>query len=126
MSQDELSLDACRVVQAQLDAYNARDIDAFMLYWADDAQYFAHPSELLASGTAEIRDRHTARFQEPNLFGRLMGRMAVGNVVVDQEVVTRTYPEGPGKVDVLAIYEVHGEKIAKAWFKMGKPVLDRS
>lgn len=26
------------VVQQQLDAYNARDIDAFMACWADDAQ----------------------------------------------------------------------------------------
>ena len=65
MSHDKLSSDACRVVQAQLDAYNARDIAAFMLHWADDAQYFAHPSQLLASGAAEIRERHSVRFQEP-------------------------------------------------------------
>ena len=51
--------------------------------------------------------------------------MAVGNVVVDQEMVTRTFPEGTGQVEVLAIYEVHGEKIANAWFKMGTPILDR-
>jgi hypothetical protein len=44
-----------RVVQRQLDAYNSRDIDAFMAEWADDANYFEHPSKLLASGTSEIR-----------------------------------------------------------------------
>ena len=27
------------IVQQQLDAYNARDIDAFMACWADDALY---------------------------------------------------------------------------------------
>jgi hypothetical protein len=44
-------------------------------------------------------------------------------VVVDQETVTRIFPEGPGEVDVIAIDEVHAGKIAKAWFKMGPPRL---
>lgn len=118
--------DPCHVVRRQLEAYNARDIDAFMSCWSDDAQYYAFPSELLANGFAQIRDRHVARFKEPNLFGQLITRMSVGNIVIDQEVVTRTFPEGPGRVDVIAIYEVEGEKIAKAWFKMGTPVLDRT
>lgn len=110
-------------VQKQLEAYNARDIDAFMQWWADDCQYYEFPSRLLASGAAEIRERHVARFKEPNLHGALVKRIAVANVVVDQETVTRTFPDGPGEVDVLAIYEVENGKIAKAWFKMGPPRL---
>jgi hypothetical protein len=110
-------------VQQQLMAYNARDIDAFMQWWADDCEYYEFPSRLLASGAQEIRERHIARFNEPNLFGRLIHRAMVGNIVVDQERVTRTFPEGPGEVDVLAIYEVVNGKIAKAWFKMGTPRL---
>lgn len=51
------------VVQQQLDAYNARDIDAFMACWADDAQYYEHPDTLLASGKAAIRERHLVRFR---------------------------------------------------------------
>jgi hypothetical protein len=47
----------------------------------------------------------------------------VDNLVIDQEVVTRSFPEGPGEVDVIAIYEVQEGKISKAWFKMGKPRL---
>lgn len=112
-------------VQKQLDAYNARDIDAFMKWWADDCQYYAFPSQRLASGATEIRERHIERFKEPNLFGKLVNRIAVANVVVDQETVTRDFPEGPGEVDVVAIYEVEGGKIAKAWFKMGSPRLHR-
>lgn len=108
-------------VQQQLDAYNARDIAAFMRWWADDCQYYAFPDQLLASGAAAIRERHVARFQESNLHGRLVKRIVVANVVVDQETVTRTFPDGPGEVDVVAIYEVEGGKIAKAWFKMGPP-----
>jgi hypothetical protein len=112
------------VVQMQLDAYNARDIEKFMAAWAEDAQYFEHPSTLLASGSAQIRERHVARFREPNLHGSLVNRMVVGNTVVDHEKVIRTFSEGPGHVDVIAIYEVNGGRIAKAWFIMGPRALD--
>ena len=110
-------------VQKQLEAYNARNIDAFMQWWADDCQYYEFPSRLLASGAAEVRERHVTRFKEPNLHGALAKRIVVANVVVDQETVTRTFPDGPGEVDVVAIYEVENGKITKAWFKMGPPRL---
>ena len=106
-------------VQMQLDAYNKRDIDAFMAWWADDCQYYEFPSKLLASGAAEIRERHLIRFEEANLFGRLLNRIVLGNLVVDHETVTRDFPEGPGELDVVAKYEIADGKIAKAWFKMG-------
>jgi hypothetical protein len=51
-------------VQRQLEAHNARDIDAFMQWWADDCQYYEFPSRLLANGADEIRRRHIARFIE--------------------------------------------------------------
>jgi hypothetical protein len=110
-------------VKMQLQAYNDRDIDAFMEWWSDDCQYYSFPNQLLARGKAEIRERHIARFKEDNLFGKLVKRIVVANLVVDQEVVTRTFPEGAGEVDVVAIYEIDSGKIAKAWFKMGTPRL---
>jgi N-acetylglutamate synthase-like GNAT family acetyltransferase len=110
-------------VQKQLDAYNARDIDAFMPWWSEDCEYYEFPDRLLARGAPEIRQRHVARFKEPNLHGRLMKRIAVANMVVDQETVTRSFPDGPGEVDVVAIYEIENGRIAKAWFKMGPPRL---
>jgi hypothetical protein len=113
------------VIAQQLDAYNARDIDAFMAAWRDDAEFYTHPNELLARGLAEIRARHEIRFKEPDLYGKLIGRVSVGNLVVDREVMTRNFPEGRGTVDVLAIYEVQAGKIARAWFKLGTPTLDR-
>lgn len=36
------------VAKKQLDAYNAKDLEAFMSVWAEGAQYFAHPATLLA------------------------------------------------------------------------------
>ena len=110
-------------VQRQLDAYNNRDIDAFMSWWSEDCEYYEFPNRLLARGAAEIRERHIARFKEPNLHGRLLKRITVAKMVIDHETVTRSFPDGPGEVDVIAIYEVENGKIAKAWFKMGPPRL---
>jgi len=110
-------------VERQLAAYNARDIEAFMAFWAEDCVYYAFPDTVLAEGAAAVRARHVERFQESNLHGRLLSRSVVGNIVVDHETVTRTFPDGPGEVDVLCIYEVERGKIAKAWFKLGQPRL---
>jgi hypothetical protein len=112
------------VVQRQLDAYNAKDLDALMATYAENAEQFEHPAKLLASGAAEIRPRFAARFQEPNLHAQLVKRMVCGNTVIDQEVITRTFPEGAGKLELVAIYEVNNEKIVRAWFISGTKTLD--
>lgn len=111
------------VVQRQLDAYNARDIDKLMATYHADAKQFEFPSTLLAEGSAQIRDRSLARFGEPNLHARLVRRIVQGHIVIDQEIVTRTFTEGPGTIDLVAIYEVHDEKIQTAWFIFGEKKL---
>ncbi len=108
------------VVQQQLDAYNARDLDALLASYAPDAQMFEHPSKLLATGSQELRDRFTLRFQEPNLHATLLRRIVSGSVVVDHERVTRTFPEGPGEIELVMIYQVEGSRIAKAWSIAGE------
>jgi len=112
------------VVQKQLDAYNAHNLDALMATYAEDAQQFEHPAKLLASGAAQIRERFAARFQEPNLHAALVKRIVAGNVVIDHEHVTRTFPEGTGKIELVAIYEIQDGKIARAWFILGAKTLD--
>ena len=112
------------VVQRQLDAYNARDVEALMATYADDAEQFEHPAKLLASGQAQLRERFAARFQEPNLHAQLVNRIVAGRIVVDHEIVTRTFPEGPGKLELVAIYEVRDGRIAKAWFIPGAKTLE--
>lgn len=108
------------VVARQLDAYNARDLDAIMATYAEDARQFEHPATLLASGAAEMRARMALRFEEPQLHARLVQRVVMGDVVIDHEVVTRNFPEGVGTVELVAIYEVRNGKIQSASVKMGK------
>jgi hypothetical protein len=112
------------VVQRQLEAYNARNVDALLAIYADDAQTFEHPETLVASGSAALRERFTARFQEPNLHAKLLNRMVMGNIVVDHEEVTRTFPEGPGKLELVMIYEVQEGRIVRAWTIAGAKTLD--
>lgn len=122
MQIDIQSCGEAEVIRRQLEAYNARDIEAFMEFWALDAEVYAWPNTLLASGVEAIRSRHTERFKEPDLFAKLISRVGVGGLVIDREVVTRNFPEGCGTIDVLGIYELEGGKIKRAWFKQGTPV----
>jgi hypothetical protein len=112
------------VVQCQLDAYNARDIDALMALYAADAQAFEHPATLLASGAAMLRERFLSRFLEPNLHATLIQRIVMGNIVMDYEQVARTFPDGPGKVEFIMTYEVQHGKISRVWGLQGPKTLD--
>jgi hypothetical protein len=94
------------VVQRQLDAYNARELDALLATYAPDARQYELPATLLATGHADMRPRFAARFREPDLHARLLQRAVMGNIVIDHEEVTRNFPEGRGKVDLVVIYEV--------------------
>lgn len=115
--------DPVAVVQRQFEAYNARDLDAMMATYADDAQQFEHPDKLVARGAAEIRARFAIRFREANLHATLLHRTVVEDLVIDHERVTRTFPEGPGTLEMVALYEVKAGRIARAWFKFGAKTL---
>ena len=112
------------IVQAQLEAYNARDLDAFLATYAEGAELFEHPSKLLASGMAQLRERYAARFADPLLHAVVLRRIVVGNFVIDHERVRRMFPEGLGTMDAVATYEVQGDRIVRVWFITTAPVLD--
>ena len=108
------------VVQAQLDAYNAKNLDALMATYASDAQQFALHGALLAEGHEQIRPRYEMRFAEPDLHARLLSRTVLGNFVTDLEIVTRNFPEGKGTVEMLCVYEVIDGCIVRASFATGE------
>ncbi len=111
---------ALAVVQAQLDAYNAKDIDALLATYAPDAEQYVLHGELLARGHEQMRVRFLARFAEPNLHARLLSRTVIGNVVADLELIARTFPEGLGTIEMLCLYEVADGRIRKASFVTGE------
>lgn len=109
-----------QTVQAQLDAYNAKDLEGLLRAYAPDAEQYSLHGERLARGHEEMRARFAARFAEPDLHARLLSRVVMGPIVVDHEVVTRNFPEGRGTVEMLCVYEVHEGRIRKASFAMGE------
>ena len=60
------------------------------------------------------------RFSDPNLHAQLTHRITMENIVVDHELVTRTFPDGLGTVEMVCVYEVKGDKIVKATFAIGQ------
>ena len=48
----------------------------------------------------------------------------MGNMVIDHERVTRTFPDGPGTAELVMIYQVENERIANAWVIAGAIKLD--
>lgn len=107
------------IVQRQLDAYNSRDINAWLNTYSKDAtQYILH-GQLLARGHNDIRARMTSRFAEPDLHAELVTRISIANIVVDNEIITRNFPTGRGTIEMLCVYEVVDGLIHKASFASG-------
>lgn len=117
------SSDAAAVVQRQLDAYNAKDMEAWLATYSPHAEQFLLHGERLAQGHEEIRARMLIRFAEPDLHAQLVSRLVMGHIVVDLEKITRNFPEGDGVVEMVCVYEVVDGLIVKASFAMGTPVL---
>ena len=104
-----------QVVQAQLDAYNSHDIDAFMATYAPDLKLYTHPDRLMASGAEQVREQYGRLFANtPNLNARVAKRTVQGRFVIDQEIVTGL-PNG-GEMSAVAIYEVRDGLIQNVWF----------
>lgn len=110
------------VVQRQLDAYNEKNMNAWLATYAENARQLELGGKLLAEGHAEIRARTAPRFNEPNLHAKLIKRVVMGNIVIDHEDVLRTLPEGPSRVELVCIYLVELGKIQVATFAIGPSV----
>lgn len=102
-------------VQRQLDAYNARDLAAFVAQYADDVQVYRLPgTQPTISGKAALAEHYAKnRFNLPSLHAALVARMAFGNKVIDHELITGIAAE---PVHAAAIYEVRGGLISTVWF----------
>jgi hypothetical protein len=115
-----LSLESEVVVQRQLDAYNARDLEAWLATYSADAEQFMLHGGLLASGRDAIRSRMQERFTDRALRAQLLSRVCMENIVIDHELVTRTFPDGLAQVEMVCLYEVNAGAITKATFAIGQ------
>ncbi len=102
--------------QAQLDAYNARDIEAFLRAYDEDVVLARLPGdEPFARGHDEMRVIYGPLFADATeLHCKLVNRVCHDRFVVDHEDVTG-HPAGE-RVGAVAIYEVIDGLIVRAWF----------
>ena len=112
-------MNAVDVVQKQLEAYNARDLDAFAATYADSIRIYRMPTvEPKIAGMAQLRETYRQRFNSPNLHAVIVNRIVVGNKVIDHERVVgiEAHP-----VEVAAVYEVADGLIQNVWFFAPSP-----
>ena len=101
------------IVDKQLDAYNARNIDAFVNTYSQDVQLFNFPHTSTAQGHEQLRKNYADFFaQTPDLHCEIKNRIVIGNVVIDEEYITMngTY------FSAIAIYEVENGVIQRVTF----------
>ena len=109
-----MSDDAVAIVDRQLAAYNARDLDAFAATYAQDVTIYRMPSTQPAiQGLQQLREIYRQRFASPSLHAEILTRIPLGNKVIDHERVTGI---GDQPLEALAIYEVSGGLIRSVWF----------
>jgi len=114
------------VVQKQLDAYNAKDLNAWLATYDKDAIQYSMEGDILASGHDEIAQNMRVRFAEPDLFSELLNRMVCDELVIDHELITRNFSEGKGSVEMLCIYQVANGLITSGKFKIFNKVIFES
>ncbi|ASV32752.1 steroid delta-isomerase [Maribacter cobaltidurans] len=101
------------VVEKQLKAYNARDIDAFMATYSQDIKLYNFPRDLTTNGPEAMRKGYAEFFKSaPDLHCEIKNRMVIDNKVIDHEEVTAN----GNTFNAVAIYEVENGKIAKVTF----------
>ena len=101
------------LAQEQLDAYNKRDIEAFLKPYAKNVKVYTYPNTLTYEGIDLMRKRYEPFFKNtPDLHCKLLNRIVHGNQVIDHELVTINGRQ----VNTVAIYTMKNGKIAEVTF----------
>jgi hypothetical protein len=102
------------VVEAQLAAYNRRDVEEFAAAYAPDAVVYDPPEQIRAAGMESIRRIYAKSFAEaPSARATISQRIIQGNFVIDHESVSGL--PGGRSASAVVIYEVRDGKIRRAW-----------
>jgi hypothetical protein len=103
------------LVQAQLDAYNAQDLDAYCAFFAKDIVVADLNGAVSTQGIEAYKTRYAGVFKQfPQNKAELLNRIAVGSTVIDHERVVRS--PGGESFEVIAIYTLADGKVARVDF----------
>ena len=105
---------ALELVQGQLDAYNAHDIDTFCTYFADNVTVRdGRTQECLFAGMEAFRERYQNTFSNPELHCHLLNRIEQDDIIIDHEEVTGIEE---GLVYAIAAYQIENGLIQQVTF----------
>jgi hypothetical protein len=117
VAQDKSSIEkeAAALAQEQLDAYNKRDIEAFLKPYSENVKVYTFPDQLLYEGKAKMREEYTAMFNQlPDLHCKLINRIVLNNKVIDHEEVV--FMKSEPKLYAIAVYTITDGKISEVRF----------
>ena len=101
------------IVQKQVEAYNNRDIDAFLATYTKGVKVYTFPNTLNYEGREEMRKRYAPMFQKTkDLHCKIIKRIVNGAKVIDEELVT----SNGNQFKAVAIYQVTNGKISSVTF----------
>jgi ribosomal protein S18 acetylase RimI-like enzyme len=102
------------IVNANLAAYNARDLEAFMAWFDRDIEiYDLRSGTLTMRGITAVRERYAELFAaSPALHSRVLQRTVLDDLVSDHELVTG---RSGGDVEILITYQISNELIRRIW-----------
>ena len=106
---------ATDVVDAQIEAYRARDVERFLAHYADDV------SVVLFDGTPMFADKRMMREQYGKLFAdspdlrvTIANRMTAGEFVIDEERLSGIhFGDMATEITALSVYRVVEGKISR-------------
>lgn len=109
------------VVQRQLDAYNAKDLQAFLACYRDDVKLYRPPAaEPVIDGKAALATHYAEhRFNRPLLSAALVSRMVVGHKVIDHELVVGLGEPGDPPLHAALVFAVDEGLIRTVWVFYG-------
>lgn len=107
------------IVQRQLEAYNARDLERFVACYGDDVRVYRPPAtEPAIEGKAALAEFYsTQRFNRPGLKAEIVDRMVLGNKVIDHE---RIHGVCDRPFEAAAVYEVSDGLIRRMWMYLAE------
>lgn len=103
------------VVQRQIEAFNAHDLEAFLAAFGEDLEMAALPGGPEgASGKTRLRELYAERFlRNPELRARVFERLVSGSFVIQRERISGR--AGKGSLEATVIYQVKAGAIRRMW-----------
>ncbi|HEV7779688.1 MAG TPA: amidohydrolase family protein [Chitinophagaceae bacterium] len=103
------------LVQQQLNAYNAHDLEAFLAPYAENVEIYSTAGKLIMKGKEQMRKEYVFITKNPNLYCKLINRIVQGNTVIDHEEIWVS--PAPAKLFYgAAVYVTEKGKIIKVYF----------